>query len=39
MRGIAGKRVLISGGCGDIGRAVGARFLQHIKKVLEEASV
>src|SRR5262245_36947554 len=27
MRGIAGKRVLISGGCGDIGRAVAGRFV------------
>ena len=27
MRGIEGKRVLISGGCGDIGQAVAARFL------------
>jgi NAD(P)-dependent dehydrogenase (short-subunit alcohol dehydrogenase family) len=34
MRGIAGKRVLISGGCGDIGRAVAARFLGEGARVV-----
>src|SRR6185369_15868933 len=29
MRGIGNKRVLISGGCGDIGKAVAARFLSE----------
>lgn len=34
MKGIAGKRVLITGGCGDIGRAVATRFLQSGAKVV-----
>ncbi len=29
MNGLAGKRVIISGGCGDIGAAVAARFLEE----------
>lgn len=29
MRGLKGKRIFISGGCGDIGRAVAARFLEE----------
>lgn len=28
MKGIPGKRVLITGGCGDIGQAVARRFLE-----------
>jgi NAD(P)-dependent dehydrogenase (short-subunit alcohol dehydrogenase family) len=34
MRGIEGKRVLISGGCGDIGRAVAARFVGEGARVV-----
>ncbi len=34
MNGLAGKRVFISGGCGDIGRAVAARFLAADARVL-----
>ncbi len=34
MRGIAGKRVVISGGCGDIGSAVARRFLEEGARVL-----
>ncbi|GAT35184.1 glucose 1-dehydrogenase [Terrimicrobium sacchariphilum] len=29
MRGLNGKRIFISGGCGDIGRAVAQRFLEE----------
>src|SRR2546423_14318767 len=34
MSGLIDKRVFISGGCGDIGRAVAARFLACEGKVL-----
>ena len=34
MKGVAGQRVFISGGCGDIGRAVAARFLDAGAKVV-----
>lgn len=34
MRGLKGKRVFISGGCGDIGRAVAARFLEEGSSVI-----
>ncbi|MSU61098.1 MAG: SDR family oxidoreductase [Pedosphaera sp.] len=34
MNGLADKRVFISGGCGDIGRAVAARFLTAGAKVV-----
>jgi NAD(P)-dependent dehydrogenase (short-subunit alcohol dehydrogenase family) len=34
MNGISGKRVLIVGGCGDIGRAVAGRFLATGAKVM-----
>ncbi|MEO6436103.1 MAG: SDR family oxidoreductase [Tepidisphaeraceae bacterium] len=34
MRGIAGKRIVISGGCGDIGSAVARRFLEEGARVL-----
>ncbi len=29
MKGVAGQRVLITGGCGDIGSAVARRFLEQ----------
>ena len=34
MKGLQNKRIFISGGCGDIGRAVGARFLQEGSRVI-----
>ena len=34
MNGLTGKRVVISGGCGDIGAAVALRFLQEGAQVL-----
>jgi NAD(P)-dependent dehydrogenase (short-subunit alcohol dehydrogenase family) len=34
MNGVADKRVFISGGCGDIGRAVAGRFLANGARVL-----
>ena len=34
MRGISGKGVFISGGCGDIGRAVATRFLEAGARVV-----
>ncbi len=34
MKGLENKRVFISGGCGDIGRAVAARFLAADAKVI-----
>jgi NAD(P)-dependent dehydrogenase (short-subunit alcohol dehydrogenase family) len=34
MKGLNGKRVFISGGCGDIGRAVAARFLEEGARVV-----
>jgi NAD(P)-dependent dehydrogenase (short-subunit alcohol dehydrogenase family) len=34
MTGLTSKRVFISGGCGDIGRAVASRFLEAGSKVL-----
>lgn len=34
MKGIAGKGVFISGGCGDIGRAVATRFLEAGARVV-----
>jgi NAD(P)-dependent dehydrogenase (short-subunit alcohol dehydrogenase family) len=34
MTGLKGKRVVISGGCGDIGSAVAARFLDEGARVL-----
>jgi NAD(P)-dependent dehydrogenase (short-subunit alcohol dehydrogenase family) len=34
MRGVSGKRVLITGGCGDIGKAVASRFLSAGARVV-----
>jgi NAD(P)-dependent dehydrogenase (short-subunit alcohol dehydrogenase family) len=34
MKGLNGKRVFISGGCGDIGRAVASRFLKEGSSVV-----
>jgi NAD(P)-dependent dehydrogenase (short-subunit alcohol dehydrogenase family) len=34
MNGISGKRVLITGGCGDIGQAVAKRFLEAGARVM-----
>jgi NAD(P)-dependent dehydrogenase (short-subunit alcohol dehydrogenase family) len=34
MNGLAGKRIFISGACGDIGRTVAARFLAADARVI-----